>query len=78
MCRACLHGVTRGVSRVGAWHVADDLLPSHGARGYVCRLVEFLRHRSYRITVFISGFTVFLTPVKRCLFLAVLRGFLAF
>lgn len=54
------------------------LLPPCGARWRVCRLVAFLRHRSYRITVFISGFAVFLAPVNRCLFLAVLRGFLAF
>lgn len=46
--------------------------------GWVCRLGAFLRHRGCCITVFISGFVVFLAPVKRCLFLAVLRGFLAF
>ena len=44
----------------------------------VCRLGAFLRHRGCCITVFISGFTAFLAPVKRCLFLAVLRGFLRF
>ena len=44
----------------------------------VCQLGAFLRHRGCCITLFISGFVVFLTPVKRCLFLAVLRGFLAF
>ena len=54
------------------------LLPPCGARCRVCRLVAFLRHRSCCITVFISGFAVFLAPVRRCLFLAVLRGFLAF
>ena len=49
-----------------------------GARGRVCRLVAFLRYRGYCTTVFISGFAVFLPLVKRCLFLAVLWGFLAF
>lgn len=68
--------LTCGVSRVGARWLSCCLRVARAGR--VCRLVAFLRHRSYRITVFISGFTVFLTPVKRCLFLAVLRGFLVF
>ena len=68
--------LTCGVSRVGAWWVSCCRRVVRAWR--VCRLVAFLRHRSCCITVFISGFTVFLTPVKRCLFLAVLRGFLAF
>lgn len=64
--------------RFACGRVVTVLLPTCGACGWVCRLVAFLRHRGYRITVFISGFAVFLAPVKRCLFLAVLRGFLAF
>lgn len=47
-----------------------------GARGRVCLLVAFLRYRGCCITLFISGFAVFLAPVKRCLFLAALWGFL--
>ena len=67
----CSHG---GAGCMSGKSVGDG----SGARGRVCRLVAFLRHRGYCITVFISGFVVFLAPVKRCLFLAVLRGFLAF
>ena len=68
--------LTRGVSRVGARWLSCCRRVVRAGR--VCRLVAFLRHRGYRITVFISGFAVFLAPVKRCLFLAVLRGFMAF
>ena len=78
---ACLRDVWRAcvdARRFACERVVVVLLPPCGARWRVCRLVAFLRHRGCCITLFISGFVVFLTPVKRCLFLAVLRGFLAF
>ena len=78
---ACLRDVWRACVDERCFacgRVVVVLLPPCGARWRGCRLVAFLRHRGCCITLFISGFVVFLTPVRRCLFLAVLRGFLAF